>query len=297
MVGMRTVARLRCSGSVAAGAALVVLATALAPDEGGAGRAASTDLPPLVHLEPGAEVGAGPPAGWTHRVIRSVPRLGSGDLSSLPGSARTTATLLRTVIAAEVVGRDGSFRLARIGVGNAVPVGDREFVTTSDGPEAVLDTLGVIERLVLRTADARLDEGSLIARTPTFALFRTPSVLLVNGRHEDVDLHYALLVDPDSGRLTALAWAVAAGSHAAPDEVAVLPPNLSWDLPLDVRVNRHVGPIPVAWSFAMPSLPPGRHRAVTEKVARAISGVARGATDPAILERSLRALSRHVPAR
>src|SRR5205823_10317789 len=116
---------------------------------------------------------------WSHRVIRSRPKLASGELASLPESAQVTATLLRTVITVDVVGRGSAYRLARVGVGNAVPVGGREVVVTSDGPEAVLSTLGVIDRVVIRAAESKIDQGRLIARTPTFALFRTPSVLVV----------------------------------------------------------------------------------------------------------------------
>ena len=80
-------------------------------------------------------VDAGPPEGWSHRVIRSRPKLASGELASLPESAQVTATLLRTVITVDVVGRGSAYRLARVGVGNAVPVGGREVVVTSDGCE------------------------------------------------------------------------------------------------------------------------------------------------------------------
>lgn len=251
----------------------------------------AAEPPRLVRLEPGAEVRTGPPAGWTHRVIRSLPRLAKGDLSSLPDSARPTATLLRTVIAAEVVDSPGgTYRLARVGVGNAIPVGDREIVTTPDGPRFVLETLGLVERVVLRTADAKLDEGQLIARTPTFALLRTPSVLAVNGRHTDVDLHYGLLVDPVTGTLSTLVWAVPAGSRAAPAEITELSRDLSWSLTLDVRVSRRVGPIPVAWSFAMSALPPGRRLAVPEAVARTLTRLDPGQTNPDLVECSLRAL-------
>ncbi|WP_169975801.1 hypothetical protein [Tautonia rosea] len=219
-------------------------------------------LPFLVHLEPGAEVGLGPPEGWTHRVVRSVPRMVSGDLAQLPDSASATATRFRTVITAEVEPpgpRKQSARLVRVGVGNAVPVGDQELVVTRLGPREALETLGVVDRVVLIAAESKLKRGRLIARSPTFALFRTPTVLVVEGRHREVELHYALLVDPDSGALTTLCWPQPDNDWSPPEAIIRLAPGLSFDAQLDARITRRIGPAPVSWSFAMNGPPPGNH--------------------------------------
>lgn len=217
-------------------------------------------LPILVHLEPGAEVGKGVPIGWTHRVVRSVPSLASGDLETLPGSAEETATRFRTVITAEVVGqgtRAEPYRLARVGVGNAVPVDGRELVVSTTGPREVMEVLGVVDRVVLLTAESTLKRGILASRSPTFALFRTPTVLVVDGEHREVDLHYAILVDPRTGSLSTLCWPRPEGDSKAPESLVRLAPGLSFDAKLDVRVTRRIGPAAVAWSFALIGPPPG----------------------------------------
>src|SRR4051812_26902254 len=73
----------------------------------------------LVLLAPGTQVDRTLPPGWTHLVIKSVPRLASGDLDTLPKMATTTATLFRTVLLADVrpvgEGPDRRFVLRRIG--------------------------------------------------------------------------------------------------------------------------------------------------------------------------------------
>ncbi|WP_152051468.1 hypothetical protein [Tautonia marina] len=230
-------------------------------------------LPELVHLEPGAEVGQGPPGGWTHRVVRSVPRLVSGDLEALPESASATATRFRTVITAEVEPpgpRGRSARLIRVGVGNAVPVGDRELVITRLGPREAFETLGVVDRVVLIAAEAKLNRGRLIARSPTFALFQTPTVLVVEGRHREVDLHYALLVDPASGALTTLCWPKFGENPSPPDAILRLAPELSFDAQLDAQITRRIGPAPVSWSFAMTGPPPGDRIPLSDAEASAL---------------------------
>lgn len=247
-------------------------------------------LPQLYQIAPGTAVEGKLPKGWTHRIVRSQPRLASGDLESLPDSARATATLVRTTVLADVERRGGSYELERVGVGNAVPVGDRELVVTLDGPQEAWDQLGVVDRVVVRVAQGKLDEGRLIARTPTFALLRTPSVMTIGGKHEDVDLHYAMLVDPKTGGIATLSWATPVGSGAIPDRVVALPPDPIFDVALDVRTTRALGPVPLAWSFAMNALPPGQPIQVPNATARLIAGAGTDEVPPAALERALKAL-------
>src|SRR5262245_31073821 len=48
--------------------------------------------PKLITLQPGLLIGDKPPQGWSHLVIKSIPRLASGEKDSLPsGSAKTAA--------------------------------------------------------------------------------------------------------------------------------------------------------------------------------------------------------------
>src|SRR5258707_5823461 len=65
-------------------------------------RGADVPPPELVSLDPGTQLDQALPPGWTHLVVKSVPRLESGDLESLPEMARGTAALFRTAILAEV---------------------------------------------------------------------------------------------------------------------------------------------------------------------------------------------------
>src|ERR1700722_11691015 len=57
--------------------------------------------PRLVLLAAGTRIGDTPPEGWTHSVLRSMPRLKSGDLDTLPTAATKTATMFRTAILAD----------------------------------------------------------------------------------------------------------------------------------------------------------------------------------------------------
>lgn len=269
----------------------VLLATGL----GGAASPTPETQPRLVPLAPGLRVGAEAPKGWTSLVVKSVPRLASGDLASLPGAAKGTATLFRTVVLADV-GRSTNptlgYVLKRVGVGMALPIQERDTVVTS----ATLGTLGVrlssMSKLVLHRAEAELARGGLVASSPTFALYSTPAELIVGGIHREVWLRYALWVDPATGTLHAGVWAIASDpNEPIPVRSWVeLRPPLVFDCPLDVDASRILGAIPTSWSFAMTALPPGRARSMPASLQPLAARDPKTPDEVKALERGLRTL-------
>jgi hypothetical protein len=251
---------------------------------------AKTGTPRLVMLAPGTIVDGELSSHWSARVIRSVPRLASGKIATLPGSAKKSATLFRTVILADVARGDAGYWLRSVGVGNAIPFSGHEVVVTPDGPDDARETLSTIESLVCKKAFEELGRGRLVAATPTFALLRTPARLVVRGKHEEVDLYYGMLIDPQSGDLRTLNWATLPGHRKPPSQITLLPPDDAFDCGLDVTVTRTLGPWSVAWSFAMASLPPGRRIAVTAAASDVIKNQTGGDGDVVALEKAIRGL-------
>jgi hypothetical protein len=250
--------------------------------------------PAVVRIAPGTLVGAKPPTTWSHLVLKSLPRLASGDLDTLPSTAARTATLFRTVILADVARsphRAGPYVLRRIGIGLSAPDRRGRDVVIAPGRAAEVEVdLGLTDRIVLDVAEEQLSRGKLTAATSTFALYRAPAAMLVGGAHRDVEVCYAFLVDPERGGLRTLVWARDMGEtdEPAPERVVELPANLVYDCRLDVKAKRLLGALPVSWSFAMTGLPPGRARDVTRELARFLDAAARNSTDPVSLERALR---------
>ena len=247
----------------------------------------------LVRIAPGTLVGDQPPRMWSHLVIKSLTRLASGDLGTLPRSAFRTAALIRTVILADV-GRStddpSRFALRRVGIGLCVPDLSRGDVVVESGRLEELGVkLGMMEKVVLQSAEAELALGRLIARGPAFALYHGPTVLEVEGVHHKVELFYAFLVDEQSGALRVLVWSEEArkGGPAAPARLVELRPNLVFDCPLNVKAERLLGTVPVSWSFAMESLPPGQPRPMTPDLRRCLAGDA-PLRDPERMEQALR---------
>jgi hypothetical protein len=250
--------------------------------------------PAVVRIAPGTPVGAKPPATWSHLVLKSLPRLASGDLDTLPSTAARTATLFRTVILADVASsphRPGSYVLGRIGIGLSAP--DRRGLDVVIAPGRTAEVgidLGLTDRMVLDLAEEQLSRGKLTAATSTFALYRGPAAMLAGSAHRDVEVCYAFLVDPERGGLRTFVWArdMEETDGPAPGRVVELPPNLVYDCRLDVKAKRLLGALPVSWSFAMTGLPPGRARDATREMARFLAAAGRTPAEPVGLERALR---------
>jgi hypothetical protein len=216
-------------------------------------------------LTAATRIGDAPPEGWNHLVIKSIPRLASGDLQDLPGFAHQTATMFRTVLLADVqpMGLDKQFILSRVGLGMCVPARDGkndDIVVASDRLEALGMKLSTVEQTVLDAAEAELAESRIIAFTSTFALLRSPATMVVAGKHHKVDLYYAFCVDPATGRLRVGAWSMwpaHVDKQPPPPFVIELAPRTKYDCAIDVQARKVLGLVPFSYSFAMRKLPPG----------------------------------------
>jgi len=251
-------------------------------------------LPELVLIAPGTKVVDAPPQGWSDLIIKSVPKLESGDLDTLPSFAGSTATLFRMTVLADVRKTGGDrpgYRLARVGVGLCIPAKGGDTIVTCEYADSEAVSLSFIEREVLKRVEEELKKARLVARTERFAVLAAPSELVVEGRHEKIFLFYALSVDPDSGRLSTILWAYTSDPERkvrlAPP--ALLPPRLVYQCGLDVEAERLLGALPVNWSFAMRRLPPGGRVEASEQLRAWLVDPRRMAADPGAFEALLRA--------
>jgi hypothetical protein len=173
------------------------------------------------------------------------------------------ATFFRTAILADIQPADPDdkdFVLTQVGVGICVPQDEvHDVVVSTDRLDALGLHLSTVERLVLDAAEAELAEGRIIARTPTFALFRMPATLVVAGKHRKIALYYAFCVERSTGQLYSAVWAMRPESEPQlpPSALVKLSAQVIYDCELDVKAKRILGAIPLSWSFAMRTLPPG----------------------------------------
>ncbi len=242
--------------------------------------------PRLEILSAATRVGDSPPDGWSHLVMKSVPRLASGEWDALPVAAQKTATMFRTVILADVegLGLDQQFILTRVGIGICIPSRDgkkEDIVVTSDRLESLSVKLSTVDEIVLDAVESELTEARIISRTSTFALLRTPATMLVQGKHSKVDLYYAFCVDPSTGRLRVCVWSMwpPTVKQPPPPEVIDLAPKTTFDCGLDVHAKRVLGTIPYSWSFAIRKLPTGQRFKVAKPMGEKIVAITKRPID------------------
>jgi hypothetical protein len=216
----------------------------------------------MVHLEPGGRLeGGNPPQGWSHLVIKSIPRLATGDLDTVSAQAFETAQRIRPLIVADVRRSSDDpgapFRLARVGVGLCAPAKetDTDLVISASSVEGTRGSWTTKQRVILAAMALETSRARLAAATSTFALIHTPVTFLVSGEHRKLDVCYALLVDSRTGELRTIVWrdSPATGPHSPARDF----PRRVFDSPLDVKASKLPGGIPVAWSFAVREFPPG----------------------------------------
>ena len=255
--------------------------------------------PKLVYLPPGMKIEKKAPKDWSHLVFKSMPRLVSGDRGTLPAGSSKTATMFHSVLLANVKPTDMNekdFELAQVGLGICVPnpQNDAEdIVVSAQHLEALgLTHLTMVQRMVLDAAEAEMAEGRIIARTATFALFRSPVTMVdAAGKHLKVNLYYAFCVERTTGKLNVAVWAMRLHpeSQQPPATIVKLAADLTFWCELDVHAKRILGTVPYSWSFAMKTLPPGKKMRVPPALGKQIVETSRhpAESDPDELERLL----------
>jgi hypothetical protein len=136
-------------------------------------------------------------------------------------------------------------------------------------------------------------EGRIIARTPTFALFRSPATVVAAGNeHRKVNLNYAFCVERTTGKLQVGLWtsALEAKESRPPQAMVRLNSDPIFDCKIDVQAKKVFGvTVPLTWSFAMGVLPAGQRVTVPPSLGELIVTTARNPNDgdPEELERAL----------
>ncbi|MBA4189745.1 MAG: hypothetical protein C0467_17300 [Planctomycetaceae bacterium] len=165
-------------------------------------------------LSPGTVVSTTAPAGWSHLVIKSLPRIRPGQESKIPPLARSqTVRMTRwmfTVFAADVrpETRSGETRhhLRSIALGLGTSVGGRDMVITPETAKEHGVHLDWITRQILTKGYQTQRLAVIVIQGPTFALMDTPVWFRCGESNRLIRYRYALLVDSATGHLDVLLW-------------------------------------------------------------------------------------------
>lgn len=257
------IAGFRFLGRMLASVLMVCFLTDVACSDGKSGPAYDVTHRHLDPIPAGTVIGSEPPKGWSNLIIKSYSRPGAGDVKQLSPTADRLARLLFTAILADVKPAEGGrHKLAKVAVGMGTRIRDKDTVITPDSQKRLGANLGLIARVVLRTAQEKLAETTVVARSDTLMIFDSPSYLAVDGRHKPIVLRYALLVGERTGRLESLVWALGReerGGYSEPiGAVHWLSPNMTDECILHVDGAEFSLGQPTEKAFAMTTPPKGR---------------------------------------
>jgi hypothetical protein len=258
-------------------------------------------------IAPGTVVERGPPAGWSHLVIKSLPRVKASEERLLPswtavpggraGLVRRIAWMF-TAFAADVVeerqGEHKRFRLRAIGLGLGANVGGRDTVLAVGTAEPVGHSLDFIQEEILKAGYRVQQQSRVVVHGPSFALVDTPVAFRCGEQNRMVRFRYALLVDPPTGRLDVVCWRIGAEGGACADlgRAVLLNPDTidEAELVVDPSGFNRLG-IPGELAVGVDDLPPYRVEVPLPPAVSGVAGRTRYAPEDAhALENDLRTL-------
>lgn len=216
----------------------------------------------------GTEIGRSPPVGWSHLVIKSLPRVKPGEEARVPtplgfGRERVVkqAAWMFTAFTADVVperqGERTRFRLRAIGLGLGTTVNGRDLVLAVEDAERVGYKLNWIEKQTLETGYRIQGQSRIVVHGPSFALLDTPVTFRCGTKNRMVRYRYAMLVDAPTGRLDVLAWRLGDAEGCADLSRAVLlHPNTIDEA--ELIPDTSMSGVPNEFWFGVGDLPPHR---------------------------------------
>jgi hypothetical protein len=263
-----------------------------------------TSAKPPDAIAPGTALERGPPAGWSHLVIKSVPRVRASEVPKLPRNPLVSRdTLVRmtswmfTAFAADVVreehGAHARYKLRAIGLGLGASANGRNTVFTADTAARFGIEMDFVRKEVITTGYRVQDRARVLAHGPSFAVLDAPVTFRCGERNRMIRFRYALLADTRTGALDVLCWRVGdEPEHGDLTRAVLLHPNLVNDAELvaDPKGFSLAG-IPGELAFGVDALPPHRLEVPLPEPLRALAGASRFTADEAReLEAQLRGL-------
>ena len=257
---------------------------------------------PPESILPGTVIGATAPAGWSHLVIKSLPRVREGEINNIPRNplvdrARSAAmaSWMFTAFLADIrpEPHEGTthHRIRSIALGLGTASGGRDVIIT---PETAGDhgvELNGFTRDILTEGYKTQRRSRVVIHGPAMAVVDTPVAYRSDGRNRSVRFRYALIVDGTSGRLDPVVWLLDADGNCG-EEASILAPNTIDEAELipDPAEFNLLG-IPSETAFAVDRLPAGRARVLLPPDLRLLAAQGKFSTAEAgSLEQGLRQL-------
>lgn len=253
---------------------------------------------PAPEIEPGTVVGTTAPRGWSHLVIKSLPRIRADQRAGLHDITIEKAAWMFTAFLADVTREsDGTHTLKRLGLGLGAKGEHGDTVVTSDTARKSKVSTGPFGGMILDKGYAVQRRAVLPLWSPGFGLLDTPVWFRCDDTNRLVRYRYALLLDRTTGKLDVLMWSLGADGPGCGrlTEVVKIAPNTIDAAELVVDRRKAGLLFPDDDAFAVDRLPPGVRRPLTDAL-RELAGTTSFTTESAReLETRLRDVLREFP--
>jgi len=246
-------------------------------------------------IPPGTVVDRSPPPGWSHLVIKSLPRVRPTDRSKLPDLTVRMAAWMFTAFLADVTPDDGRHRLRAIALGFGTAINGHDVVITPETGKQFGADFGFLNagKEILAKAYERQRKGVVVVHGPTLGLLDTPVWFRCGEKNRLVRYRYALLVDAPTGRLDVLLWSLGIEDGSCGDraEVVRIEPGTIDEAELIPDPDEFTVGVPSEAGFGVDRFPPHKERYLLPTELRNLAGQTRFTPAEAhALEAGLRAL-------
>ena len=224
------------------------------------------DGEPVALLPPETVVGDTPPEGWTHVILKSEPRVHSGAVEKLFDWEKKYVSFLFMTTVARVKDQGTRFRahymLEEVALGLGTTVKGKDIILSPESQAQSGADLALPFRLILKGAYLKQQEARYVIHGTTFVLFDTPVLMQRPDGHHEILFRYALLVDPNSGRLDTLVWGIDRKNVVDPvvGPIEWLAPGTIDPAPVHVEAREFVLGRPGPNAFAAERLPHGQRQ-------------------------------------
>lgn len=218
---------------------------------------------PADSIPPGTLVEKSASPGWTHLVIKSLPRLREDQKKDLPGMVINNVSWMFTAFLADVKKEtiDGRtrYRFNKAALGLGAGAKGRDTILTAETGRKLGGDMGLFGGEILTKGYEVQRKAVLVFSGPTMALLDTPVWFRCGDDNRLVRYRYAMLVDPATGRLDNLLWRLGGEGGGGLDEAILLKPDTidPAELVVDRKKVSRFG-VPGDDAFAVDKMPAGR---------------------------------------
>ena len=219
---------------------------------------------PPERIAPGTVVGQSAPAGWSHLIIKSLPRIHPAHVKRVIGEVAEKARWMCTAFTADVVpetrGRQTRYHLRAVGIGLGTSVNGQDVIITPETASAHGAKLNLFTREILKRGYTTMELAVVVIHGPTFALVDTPVWYRCGATNRLIRFRQALLVDAPTGRLEVACWALGSeGGCPEPGVAVIIEPNTIDEAELVPDLTKFTLGLPTTDdSFGVEGLPPHR---------------------------------------